>query len=317
MKRHLWAAMVITAICCSTAPGQVATAGVTMTNLYDAFGKERDGLTYDFGFSTIVEYKGKTILFDTGTNANIFEGNLRSLKVDLRKVDIVIISHGHYDHMGGMEYLLRVNPEVKVYLPNDFFSIGAPAKFPFREPVPEIAKTLPKDEQYFRGAAGVEGMMSDPTGTFSKWNIEYITEPKEVLPGVTIVPTTSSLMGTFVKYPPFEESPQLIGMPELSVSFATPNGQIIISGCSHTSIESIIQEVKKVRKEKILLVSGGFHLIPYGRNYIEPLAKRMRDEYGVEFVAPAHCSGHLAFSAFRAVFGEKYKFFGLGETIKL
>ena len=176
---------------------------------------------------------------------------------------------------------------------------------------------LPKDEQYFRGASEVEAVISDPTGRFSKWNIEYVTAPKEVLPGVTIIPTTAALMGTFIRYPPFHESPQLIGMPELSVSFATEKGQIIISGCSHTSIESIIQETKKVRSDKILLVTGGFHLIPYGRDHIESLAKRMREDYGVEYVAPAHCSGHLAFAVFREVFGQRYRFFGLGETIEV
>jgi len=54
------------------------------------------------------------------------------LKIDLRKIDIAIVSHGHYDHIGGFDYLLSVNPKVKLYLPNDFFSLGAPIKFPFR-----------------------------------------------------------------------------------------------------------------------------------------------------------------------------------------
>ncbi len=294
-----------------------AAQTITFTNLYDAFGKEIAGVRQDFGFSTIVKYKGKTILFDAGTNAKVFESNLRKMKVDLRKVDIAIISHGHYDHIGGMDYLLKVNPRVKIYLPRDFFSIGAPTMFPFREPEPGVAGSLSKDEQYFRGSAVVEGMITEPTGRFWRSNIEYLTKVTEVLPGVTVVPTTASLMGTFVRYPPFDKEPQLIGMPELSVSFASEQGQIIVSGCSHTGIEKIIQEISIVKKEKILLVTGGFHLIPYGRDYIETLATRMRDKYDVEFVAPAHCSGHMAFSIFREVFGNKYRFFGLGESISL
>jgi len=58
-------------------------------------------------------------------------------------------------------------------------------------------------------------------------------------------------------------------------------------------------------------------LIPYKREYIENLAKRMREEYAVESVAPAHCSGHLGFSIFQKEFGDKYRFFGLGERLKL
>jgi len=322
MKKCLSVLIVFTAmfnglVCLNVTAQSSVASQVKLTNLYDAFGKEIKGVKQDFGVSTVIEYNGKTILFDSGTDAKVFESNLRSLKIDLRKVDIAIVSHGHYDHIGGMDYLLSVNPKVKIYMPNDFFSIGAPTKFPFREPEPDAARSLSKDEQYFRGDRVVEGMVTVPTGRFWKSDIEYLTSPKEVLPGVTIIPTTSKLMGTFIKYPPFEQNPQFIGMPELSVSFATEKGQIIIAGCSHSTIETIIQETKKVRPEKILLVAGGFHLIPYGREYIEDLAKKMHDEYGVESVAPAHCTGHLGFSIFRKTFGGNYRFFGLGEKILL
>ena len=323
MKRaiSILAALVIVAGLAVGSPAKAQTQptslGVVMTNAYDAFGSEKKRLKHDFGFSTVVQYKGKTVLFDAGTDAKVFESNLRSLKIDLRLIDIAIVSHGHYDHIGGFDYLLSVNPKVKIYLPNDFFSLGAPTKFPFRETEPDVARELPKDQQYFGGESVVEGMLTVPTGRFWKSDVEYLTEAKEVLPGVTIIPTTSQLMGTFIKYPPFDKSPQFIGMPELSVSFATEKGEIIVAGCSHSTIETIIQETKKVRKGKVYLVAGGFHLIPYQRKYIEGLAKRMKEEYGVESVAPAHCTGHLGFSIFQKVFGDKYRFFGLGERVNL
>ena len=294
-----------------------AALGVKLTNAYDAFGKESRGLTHDFGFSTVVEYGGKTILFDSGTDARIFEKNLKSLRLDLRKIDIAIVSHGHYDHIGGFDYLLSVNPNVLIYAPNDFFSLGAPITFPFRETEPEAAATLPRENRYFGGEKIIEGMRTVPTGRFWKSKVEFLTEAREVAPGVTIVPTTSTLMGTFIKYPPFEEHPQFIGLPELSLTLATENGDIIISGCSHSTIEAIVRETKRVRKQKVHLVVGGFHLIPYKREYIEDLARRMKEEYGVESVAPAHCTGQLGFSIFRTVFGDKYRFFGLGEAIVL
>ncbi|MEO6227601.1 MAG: hypothetical protein ABIO61_07065 [Thermomonas sp.] len=59
-------------------PRRVADAVPTlvMTNAYDAFGAVRPGMTQDFGFSTVLRYKGKTILFDAGTDSDLFERNL-------------------------------------------------------------------------------------------------------------------------------------------------------------------------------------------------------------------------------------------------
>lgn len=299
----------------STAQKTTILPGIKLTNVYDAFGDEQKGLHQDFGFSCLIQYGDKLVLFDAGTHIDTFKQNIKTLKINLKKVDIAILSHGHYDHMGGFDYLLKVNPKVKIYLPKDFFSLGAPTVFPFRETEPELANSLPKKEQYFGGEKVVEGMETFPSGRFWKNNVVYLTKATEIFQGLIIIPTTSKLMGTYIKYPPFEENPNFIGMPELSASFSTPNGQVIIAGCSHSTIETIIQETKKVLEEKILLVAGGFHLIPYKREYIEGLAQRMKEDYGVEFVAPSHCTGHLGFSIFHQVFGNKYKYFGLGEKI--
>ena len=95
-----------------------------LVNLYDAFGKNAL-LTKDFGFSCITKYQGKTILFDAGSNADIFKNNTKQLGIDLKKVDIVIVSHGHFDHLNGLDYLLKINPKVKIYFPYDIFW-GAP-----------------------------------------------------------------------------------------------------------------------------------------------------------------------------------------------
>ena len=160
-------------------------------------------------------------------------------------------------------------------------------------------------------------MLTVPTGRFVGRHVEYVTQAKEIMPGMTLIPTRSELMGTFIKYPPFDKQPQFIGMPELSLSIATPRGQVILAGCSHSTIETIIRATIAVRPEPVLMVAGGFHLIPYGRDAIEGLAARMKEVYHVRYVAPAHCTGHLGFAVFHKVFGNAYRRFGLGDTIEL
>ena len=63
---------------------------IKIRNLYDAFGKENNQSKFDFGFSALIEFNGKTILFDSGTDAEIFKNNVNALGIDLKKVDIAI-----------------------------------------------------------------------------------------------------------------------------------------------------------------------------------------------------------------------------------
>src|SRR6478752_4266100 len=95
-----------------------------ITILYDAFGTDA-AMTKDWGFSALVEVAGKRILFDTGDNANIFAANVKAKSVDLTKLDFVVLSHRHSDHMAGLSYVLSVNPTVKIYAPKEAFGILA------------------------------------------------------------------------------------------------------------------------------------------------------------------------------------------------
>lgn len=300
----------------------------TITNLYDAFGKERAGLVMDFGFSCIIKYKGKTILFDSGSNADTFEQNVRTLGVDLSKVDIAIASHSHFDHINGFDYLLKVNPKVKIYYPNDIFW-GADVPYDATGQEPAVQDSLPKEMRYFGGQKTKFSIQQ--SGRFWKANIEYVKENREILPGVKLVATASPFMGYFSRYPNMSFVPGYfkdnqpaqpaspsndIKLPELSLSLATDQGEILIVGCSHSSVEKIVEAAKTYTQQPIKMVYGGYHLLPFKRPDLLALAKYLKTDLGVKKVAPAHCTGHLAFKLLKEAFGDSYVFAGLGETIK-
>jgi 7,8-dihydropterin-6-yl-methyl-4-(beta-D-ribofuranosyl)aminobenzene 5'-phosphate synthase len=289
---------------------------LTLINAYDAFGALKAGLKHDFGFSAVARYRGKTILFDSGTDARIFKRNLHALGVDPRKIDIAIASHRHHDHIAGFDYLLRVNPRVKLYLPHDFFGLGGPLTLPIQGREPDVRKTLPRKQCYY-GCSKTEARLTS-SGRFFGAKVEYVKAGRQIAPGITLIATRSKLMGTFIKYPPHSKKPKLIPMPELSVSFSTSRGEVLLVGCSHSTVDGIVQSARKqLPGRKIHLVAGGYHLLPYDRRYIVSLARRMDRELKVERVAPAHCSGHLAFSIFRREFAARYLFFGLGSRLEI
>jgi len=94
-------------------------SGIRLTVLYDNT-IAVDGVESDWGFSCLVEGLEKTILFDAGTKPEIFARNVHALKVDLKKVDLVVISHEHGDHTGGLPILFKVNAKLPVYHPVSF-----------------------------------------------------------------------------------------------------------------------------------------------------------------------------------------------------
>jgi 7,8-dihydropterin-6-yl-methyl-4-(beta-D-ribofuranosyl)aminobenzene 5'-phosphate synthase len=267
-----------------------------VTILYDAFGT-RAGLRRDWGFAALVEYRGTRILFDTGNNASIFEHNVRALGIDLRRLDYVVVSHRHGDHTSGLNYLLRVNPKVRIYAPREGFGVfgnAVPSGFVRRD------TTLPAAERYYDGALPDTLVSGTPWPTA---NFVWVDSTVRVGPGVSIVTTVSDRPGT-------------LELKELSLVLETPDGTVVLVGCSHPGIERIM-EAAGIVSPNPHLIFGGLHLVATPTAEIERVALALRDRFGLDLIAPGHCTGEPAFAAFRRVFATAYRYAGLGETIPL
>jgi 7,8-dihydropterin-6-yl-methyl-4-(beta-D-ribofuranosyl)aminobenzene 5'-phosphate synthase len=108
-----------------------------LTVLYDNTAA-RDGVRADWGFACLIEGPEKTILFDTGTKADVLLGNMKILGLDLAKVDAVVISHLHGDHVGGLLPVLEKRPGLTVYAPA---AISEVTEFAFAESrIPSLAR---------------------------------------------------------------------------------------------------------------------------------------------------------------------------------
>jgi 7,8-dihydropterin-6-yl-methyl-4-(beta-D-ribofuranosyl)aminobenzene 5'-phosphate synthase len=99
-------------------PGAWAT-DLQFTIIYDNNSYE-ERLETRWGFSFLVEGLEKTILFDVGGEGSVLLRNMEKLQIDPGRIDVVVLSHIHYDHMGGLSDLLARNAEVVVYLPRSF-----------------------------------------------------------------------------------------------------------------------------------------------------------------------------------------------------
>lgn len=293
------------AVSCSTAfPLLIALAATIsaaprnaqITILYDAFGSTST-MQKDWGYAAFIEYGGKRILFDTGNNPEIFARNAKAKGIDLTKLDFVVMSHRHGDHMGGLTYLLKVNPTVKIYAPREGFGVyGAdlPSSF-YRKDA-----SLPAEQRYYSG---------EPPEVMrfgSAWpgaNFQLVDKNTQITDDISLIALVSDKPGT-------------LELRELSLAINTSEGMVIVVGCSHPGIDKILEAASTINP-RIHLVTGGLHLLVASDSDIENIVTAMRDRFKVEYVAPGHCTGEPAFTALKKAFGDRYLYAGLGTTLAL
>lgn len=266
-----------------------------ITILYDAFGAP-SALEKDWGFAALVEYGGRRILFDTGNNAGIFERNAARLKIDLSRLDAVVISHRHGDHTTGLSHVLRVNPGVTIHAPMEgaFFKSVAPPGFLVPQP------DLPIDLRYFEGRPPARLVSGTP---WDEGRFSIVRGTAEILPGIFVLTTRSQKPGT-------------LEMNEVSLAIRTPKGLAVLVGCAHPGVETILAEAAAI-DDRLYIVAGGFHLVMTPGEEIQRVARILQDELKVERVAPGHCTSEPGFAVFLDRFGERFERAGLGASIEL
>jgi 7,8-dihydropterin-6-yl-methyl-4-(beta-D-ribofuranosyl)aminobenzene 5'-phosphate synthase len=224
-------------------------------------------MTKDWGFSALIVYGGKRILFDTGNNADIFAHNVEAKGIDLKQLDFAVVSHRHGDHTSGLNHLLKINPGVKIYAPQENFGVfGAalPGTFYRRN------ESLPADMRYF------DGRPPDSLRFGSPWpeaNFTWITKTTEVAPGLHLI----LLNGTWGVD---------LEVKEISLAIDTPDGMVLVVGCSHATIEKTVEAARSTLNKPVHLVLGGTHLLPAKDDQISSIAASLRDNWNVRYIAP-------------------------------
>ena len=210
-----------------------------------------DELIHGWGFAAVVQWKGNTLLFDTGNEGGALLSNLRCLGVSPKDISHVLLSHAHGDHAGGLRAFLEANPEACVYLLHAF---------------PRSLRL----ETTFRAGKVVE-----------------LDAPQEVLPGMW---STGALDG---------------GTPEQALVIDAPAGLVVITGCAHPGIETIVAKARDLSDKPVLLALGGFHLLRDSRDSVEAIGASLH-RMGVENLAACHCTGPEATQTLREIFGEHF-----------
>lgn len=237
--------------------GAIEYANITVLIDNNAF----NGLRSPWGISIYVETPNITILFDTGPRPEDLEYNCRLLKVDLSKVDIVVLSHEHGDHIGGLGYLASQALNATVYVPS--------------------------------------GMSNFVKNEIRKLNFKLIEVEQ-----TTIISEGIAVVG------------QLYGPPyEQALALNIKNlGLVVIVGCSHPGVDKIVHKIALETGEKPYLVLGGFHMAAASKNKITSVILNLV-AYGVNYIAPIHCSGDNFRKIMSKDFRDKYLELHVGSRL--
>jgi len=249
-----------------------------ITTLVENTAGEPDVLA-EHGLAFWIEADGRRVLFDTG-QGNVLQHNARQLGVEFDTADMVVLSHGHYDHTGGLRVVLGPGLETDVYL----HPAALAPKFARRKKPPHRDIGIPKlDEQTIRSSART---------------LVWTNGPTELFPGVHVtgqVPRRNDFEdtgGPFFLDSDCEKPDPLID--DQAIYIETPDGIVVLLGCAHSGVANTLDYISELTGNRhIRAVLGGMHLVQAKRERFEATLNMLK-RYEVDLVAPAHCTGTRA-----------------------
>jgi 7,8-dihydropterin-6-yl-methyl-4-(beta-D-ribofuranosyl)aminobenzene 5'-phosphate synthase len=255
----------------------------------------------EWGLSILIEVDGLRILFDTGASISAAH-NADVMGQDLSTVDKIVLSHGHFDHTGGLRQVLtRMRNTVEVIAHPDVWAPkygGSAAMNIYRY----VGVPFQKDELETRGASFV--LDRGPT-----WITDNIVTTGEV-PMVTEYERIDAAL--FVK-----QGEQFVPDPVLddqAIIIKTDHGLVVIAGCAHRGIVNTLLHAQELTgEEHIHAVLGGIHL---HRASEEQQARTIAafKELGVERIGVSHCTGLLQSARIAHEFGDSFFFNNAGTV---
>ena len=259
------------------------------------------GLAGEHGLSMWIRTAGKRILFDTG-QGGVLQKNVGPLGIDLSRADALVLSHGHYDHTGGIPEVLRASPKVDLYCHP---GVVRP-RYAIRN---GTAKAIQMPRQ---SRAAMD--------TLSSEHLHWVQHP-------VMLSDTVGLTGFIPRKTDFEDTggpfyldpegrrPDPID-DDLALWIRTDQGLVVCLGCCHAGLVNTIRCIRETSgTERIRAIIGGLHLTAADGRRIERTVDAVRS-YSPDIVVPCHCTGDSALASLLNALGERVVAGASGATYR-
>ena len=257
---------------------------------------EISGLKAEHGLSLLIEEGDHKILFDCGQSSQIIK-NAKKLDLGLGDLSQAVLSHGHYDHTGGLSAVLGLNKNIDVY--------GHPGIFDKKYSRKKQQRYIGiQEKREFYENKGANFILSNESSKLAK-NI-YTTGQ---IPRMTSFEKTDD---SFIKIDNGEYIKDDV-LDDLSLIIERDEGIILILGCAHSGIINTLKHVVKMTgRDNFLLIIGGMHLAGKNKHYVEKILGEI-NKYKIRNLAPTHCSGAANLPLFKKYFGNKLIYGSTGK----
>ena len=271
-----------------------------------------DFLIGEAGFSALVRFekngRERTLLFDTGVSPTGMVENMRRLGLSLGDVEVIVLSHGHWDHVTGMEGVARTlaRAGLPVMIHPEFWSRRR-IRFPGLDPAELPATSRPALE-----GAGFE--------IVEERHPSFLLDGSVLITGE--VDRTTEFETGFQGHDAFRdgrwEPDPLILDDQALVLRLRDRGLVLLSGCGHAGIVNTVRYAQKLTGQReIAAIIGGFHLSgPMFEPVIAPTVRAF-DELAPALLVPAHCTGWRAVHQLAARFPDAFVPSTVGTTVEL
>lgn len=289
---------------------------VKITTLTENSNENHKDLTNEFGLSMFIETPDCNVLFDTGKLGNITE-NATKLGIDLKKTDAVVLSHGHYDHCGGVKaFVEKVNPDdYALYVGKSFFdnmqkyhySPGGGPKLDFTD----------GHKGYTYIGTNFDKAYLDGHNVKIKYvDCDELKISKQISLFGNFKPGAKEKMNPAMQLKTEDGYVRDDFTEEVALTVDTNKGLIIVTGCSHTGILNIVETIKERTGKPIYAVLGGTHLIEADAARIQDTIEAF-NQMDIEKIGLSHCTGQLAIDTFKVQIPDKAFYNSTGTVIKV